>query len=101
MLKEKTVNEFKTKTKAKTIEQRYKRISTDPAHSYFKFLDLNSNGKFLLVGIAKKLCIDLGFNFESIKAEMLQNDGENIIDVFDNYFNGYVSDNSFKHPREF
>lgn len=45
---------------------------------------------FVLLGYAKKLASQLELNYDIIQTEMTTSDYENLIQVFDKYFGGYV-----------
>ena len=57
-----------------------------------RIIDLTGpNGNaFVLLGIAKGLCRDLGLNYHDINEELTSDDYENLITVFDNYFGDYI-----------
>jgi len=45
---------------------------------------------FVLLGIAKDLCRQLGKDWDTIKTEMMSGDNDNLINVFDREFGDYV-----------
>ena len=45
---------------------------------------------FVLMGYAKKWAKDLGLDSDSIIAEMMQGDYENLVNIFDGYFGDFV-----------
>jgi hypothetical protein len=46
---------------------------------------------FFLIGTAKNLAKQLGFDGNKIQAEMMSGDYENAVNVFDNYFGSFVT----------
>ena len=46
---------------------------------------------FVLLGIAKKLCRELGYHFEPVRDDMISGDYENLIEVFDKHFGDFVT----------
>lgn len=49
-----------------------------------------SGNAFVLLGHARRLCSQLGKDWEKIKAEMTKGDYENLLQVFDREFGEYV-----------
>lgn len=45
---------------------------------------------FVLLGQARRLCQQLGVDFEPIEKEMTSSDYENLVSVFDKHFGKYV-----------
>lgn len=55
-------------------------------------VDLNGpqGNAFAMLGLAKQLSKQLGYDFQDIQKEMTSGDYEKLIEVFDEYFGEYV-----------
>lgn len=71
------------------------RSSQRLASSYIPSLFEAEGNVYFLVGIARRLARQLNMNEELIVAEMRSGDEKTILEVFDKYFTGLVSEHSF------
>lgn len=46
---------------------------------------------FVLLGMARQYCKQLGLDREAVHAEMTRGDYENLIQVFDKYFGSFIT----------
>lgn len=80
---------LKQKKKTMNLQER-------TASSYVPGLYDAPGNVYCLVGIARRLCRQLGMNEEFVVAHMNSGDKEHMISVFDEYFRGKLSEHSFK-----
>lgn len=55
-------------------------------------VDLNGpqGNAFAIIGLARKLCRQMGIPFNRVQAEMMSGDYDNLIRVFESYFGDWV-----------
>lgn len=54
-------------------------------------LDGPMGNAFGLIGMARRLCDDLGLKYETVKVEMIHGDYGHLVQVFEKYFNKVVT----------
>jgi hypothetical protein len=87
--------QFETEKFRKTLLER-SNINLKPASSFIPGLYDAPGNVYFLVGMARRLSRQLGMNEEFIVEHMRSGDEKHMIRVFDLYFTGKVSENSFR-----
>lgn len=70
-------------------------MSIKPLKMKTSLLEIDLTGQdgnaYVLLGIARSICRQLGLDNKQVEKEMMQGDYENLIQVFDSYFGDYVT----------